>query len=79
MLRKIIYTEETPLLVLDLPQNLQGRRIEIIAFAIDDEKPALQKLPAATFAGTLSTADANDLRLHVEESRNDWNNDFTDR
>ncbi len=79
MLRKIINTKEDPTLVLDLPKNLRGRRIEILAFAIDEDAISDKKIPAGTFAGTLSHSDADELRKHIEQSRNEWSDPFTNK
>lgn len=77
MLRKIIYTQNDPVLVLDLPKNLQGRRIEVIAFSIDEET-ATENKPSvmADFFGTLSPENAEKLHEHVKQARNEWDRDF---
>lgn len=77
MLRKIIHTQQNPVLVLDLPKNLQGRRIEVIAFAIEEEAAADSK-PAtmADFLGTLSPENAESLHQHAKQARNEWDRDF---
>jgi hypothetical protein len=77
MLRKIIHTKHDPVLVLDLPQNLQGRRIEVIAFPIEedtvtDSKPSVM----ADFFGTLSPENAEKLHEHAKQARNEWDRDF---
>ena len=60
MLRKIIHTQQNGVLVLDLPKNLQGRRIEVIAFAIEEEAAAddSKAVTMADFFGTLSPENA---------------------
>jgi hypothetical protein len=79
MLRKIINTQQNAVLVLDLPKNLQGRRIEVIAFAVDDDIEINRKKPASTFFGSLSPLDAQDLRSYLEKSRDEWTDPFADR
>jgi len=73
MLRKIIHTQQNPVLVLDLPKNLQGKRIEVIAFAIEDEVAADSKpVTMADFFGTLSSENAASLHEHAKQARNEW-------
>lgn len=78
MLRKIIHTQENPVLVLDLPRNLQGRRIEVIAFAIEEDAPAEDTGTAsmADFFGTISAENAESLHQHTKQARNEWDRDF---
>jgi hypothetical protein len=77
MLRKIMETTNEPILVLDLPKNLQGRRIEVIAFPIEedtvtDSKPSVM----ADFFGTLSPENAEKLHEHAKQARSEWDRDF---
>jgi hypothetical protein len=77
MLRKIIHTQHDPVLILDLPKNLQGRRIEVIAFAIEDEAVNDKKNPVmADFFGTLSPQNAAELHEHAKQARSEWDRDF---
>ena len=79
MLRKIITTKEDATLVLDLPKNLRSRRIEILAFAIDEDLDNNKKMPAGAFAGALAIFDNEGLRKHVEESRSEWDSPYDNR
>lgn len=77
VLRRIIHTQQAPLLVLDLPQNLRGRRIEVIAFAIEDDAIVDNKNTVmADFFGTLSPENAEKLHKHAKQARNEWDRDF---
>ncbi|MEO7312708.1 MAG: hypothetical protein ABIX01_20145 [Chitinophagaceae bacterium] len=77
MLRKIIHTQKNPVLVLDLPKNLQGRRIEVIAFAIEEEATTDTKaVTMGDFFGTLSPEHAESLHQHAKQARNEWDRDF---
>jgi hypothetical protein len=77
MLRRIIHTQQDPLLVLELPKNLRGRRIEVIAFAIEDDAIIDNKNPVmADFFGTLSPENAEKLHEHAKQARNEWDRDF---
>ena len=77
MLRKIMETTNEPILVLDLPKNLQGRRIEIIAFPIEDDL-ATENKPSvmADFFGTLTPENAEKLHEHAKQARNEWDRNF---
>jgi hypothetical protein len=77
MLRKIIHTQHEPTLVLDLPKNLQGRRIEVIAFPIEEEV-TIQNTPSVMgdFFGTLTSENAEKLQDHAKQSRSEWDRDF---
>lgn len=75
MLRKIVQTDDSGELVLDLPKNLQGKQIEVIAFAVGEED-TIQKKPASFFAGTLSDEDAEELLNHVNDSGKKWGSPY---
>ncbi len=77
MLRKIMETTNDPILVLDLPKNLQGRRIEIIAFPIEEDTSTENKPSVmADFFGTLTPENAEKLHEHAKQVRNEWDRDF---
>ena len=77
MLRKIIHTKHDPVLVLDLPKNLQGRRIEVIAFPLEEDAPSeIKPSVMADFFGTLSPENAEKLHKHAKQSRTEWDRDF---
>lgn len=75
-----MHTPEREPLVLDLPQDLRGRQVEIIAFAVDEEGSSNnKKLPASAFYGILSPEFGDELRRHVESSREEWVSPFEDK
>ncbi len=77
MLRKIIDTPNEPILMLDLPKSLQGRRIEIIAFPLEEDTPVENKPSVmADFFGTLLPEDAEKLHEHAKQARSEWERDF---
>lgn len=76
MLRKIVHTDETGELVLDLPKDLQGKDVEVIAFAIEQGNETKQKKAASSFAGTLSNEDAEDLLNHVNDAGKNWGSPY---
>ena len=60
---------------LAIPNNYIGKEIEILMYALDEV--AEEKMPApqktmADFWGSISDDTAAELRKHVEESRNSW-------
>lgn len=63
--------------MLDLPKNLQGRRIEVIAFPIEEETTSENKPSVmGDFFGTLSPENAEKLHEHTKLARNEWDRDF---
>lgn len=60
----------------DIPQNYVGKKIEVIAFAIDEgEEEAQEVLPVNTmsqFWGVMSNTVADDLNEQIKLSRNEW-------
>jgi hypothetical protein len=77
ILRKIIHTQHDPVLVLDLPKNLQGRRIEVIAFPIEEDIATENNSSVmADFFGTLTPENAEKLHEHAKKARNEWDRDF---
>jgi len=74
MLRTII-TPQNNTFLLTLPDDLVGRKVEVIAFALDEEpvqQPILQNLKPSQMRGFLSAASADAMQLHTEQSRNEW-------
>lgn len=77
MLRKIIDTQHHEMLTLELPEDLQGKRIEVIAFAIEEEAAAENKpVTMSEFFGTLSPENAEILFQHTKQARSEWERDF---
>ena len=76
MLRTIITPKKNAILI-DLPDHLVGRKVEVIAFAIDEENNIKDeekggKLKPSKMRGFLSPKSAEALKLHTEKSRNEW-------
>jgi hypothetical protein len=73
MIRAIVSTTNNQL-ILPIPDNLVGKQLQVIAFAID-EPIVTAKTPKATsklsdrFAGKLSPAITKDLNGQLEQSR----------
>jgi hypothetical protein len=59
-------------------QKPAGRRIEIIAFAIEEDTPAEDTKTAsmADFFGTVSPENAESLHQHAKQARNEWDREF---
>ena len=59
----------------DIPKNYVGKKIEVIAFAIDEAQQEQEALPVNTMAqfwGVMSNATADDLNEQIKISRNEW-------
>ncbi len=63
------------ILSVPIPDNLVGRELEVIAFAIDEpQQPKKRdKLKPSEFAGKLSEEGYDALQKHVQQSRDEWN------
>ena len=78
MVRTSITPDQTDI-HLSVPQNYVGRKLEVLLYPVDEldeqvEKP-LKKKPS-DFIGTMSNEEADMLRKHVEQSRNEWERNF---
>jgi plasmid replication initiation protein len=78
MLRTIITPKKNAILI-DLPDHLVGRKVEVIAFAIDEEvennlneEEKKEVLKPSKMRGFLSPKSAEALKLHTEKSRSEW-------
>lgn len=74
MVRTIIKPSNN-ILSVPIPDNLVGRELEVIAFAIDEpQQPEKEnKLKPSEFAGKLSDEGYDALQKYVQKSRDEWN------
>lgn len=73
MIRTII-TPENQDLYLHIPESYVGKKIEVIAFAVDEAAIEPKKMKMADFWGTISDETAAELHKETTDSRNDWEN-----
>jgi len=74
MVRTLITPQQQHISIL-VPQNYVGKKIEVIAFAIDEAQQEQEVLPINTMAqfwGTMSNETASDLQEQTKISRNEW-------
>ena len=71
MVRTIV-TPENQDIHLQVPESYIGKKIEVIAFAIDEEDIQPKKMKMSDFWGTISDETAAQLHKEVIESRNSW-------
>lgn len=73
MVRTII-TPKNNTVLLTLPDNLVGRKVEVIAFALEEEttQHISENLKPSQMRGFLSAASAEAMQQHTEQSRNEW-------
>ena len=75
MLREIL-TSNNNNLIIRLPDDLVGKRIEVIAFEVVDEKDnnesLVQKVKPSELRGFLSEKSAILLHNHINQSRSEW-------
>lgn len=79
----MIRTEVTPLnqtIQIEVPKKYIGKKIEVLLYAIDELNEEVSPKSSAKlstkYRGMLSTENANEIRKHVEQSRNDWEERF---
>jgi len=74
----MIKTILTPLnnsIIIQIPNNYIGKKIEILLYALDevtDDNETSTKKTMADFWGTLSDETANELHKNVTEIRDSW-------
>lgn len=75
MVRTII-TPQNNTLSLSIPDDLIGRKVEVIFFAIDEASVTTEvsqpKLKPSQMRGFLSTTTAEVMQLHTQQSRDEW-------
>jgi len=71
MVRTILTPEHTHI-ELDIPAEYVGKKIEIICFSLNELEPPQAKKSMSDFWGTLSDQTSDDLRKHIQDSRNEW-------
>lgn len=74
MIRKVI-TPDNQTIQFSIPESYVGKKIEVIAFAIDEGKHEQEKLPVSTMAqfwGAMGKETADDLHDQIKRSRNEW-------
>lgn len=82
MVQTSVSSTNNNILVLPLPEQYRGKDIEVLIYSKDElitpPQTEQQKQPVtlADFMGTISKEDAEQLRLHTEKAREEWNRDF---
>lgn len=71
MVRTIV-TPENQDIYLQVPKSYIGKKIEVIAFAVDEELIEPKKMKMSDFWGTISDETAAHLHKEIIESRNSW-------
>lgn len=79
MVRTSITPEQTDI-HLSVPEIYVGRKLEVLVYPVDeltDElEPKKNKKKPSDYIGTMSNQEAEELRKHVEQSRNEWERNF---
>ncbi len=73
---KTIVTPQNNSLLLAIPNKYIGKEIEILFYALDEvseEKNNMSKKSMADFRGILSDSDYQELKMHTEQARKEWN------
>jgi hypothetical protein len=71
MIRTVV-TPENQDINLHLPESYVGKKIEVIAFAIDEASQEPKKMKMSDFWGTISDETAAELHKEVAKSRDEW-------
>lgn len=73
MVRTILKTERNSI-TLQLPDDLVGKTVEVIAFEVDDIIPEpASKLKPSQLRGFLSKDIAEKMQEHIQKDRDAWN------
>ncbi len=72
---KTIVTPQQNNINLAIPNNYIGREIEVLVYAKDEleEQKLRPKKTMADFCGVLLDNDYQSLKLHTQQSREEWN------
>ena len=74
MIRTILKPENNVVL-LNIPDELVGKNVEVTAFAIDEEvqtEAPKEKLKPSQMRGFLSKETADAMEQHIQKSREEW-------
>lgn len=72
---RTVLTPKSQTIHFEIPENYVGKKIEIIAFTLDEEqqeKPPITINTMAQFWGTMSNETADDLNEQIKIGRNEW-------
>ena len=69
---RTILTPDTKTVTFDIPENYLGKKIEVIAFAIDEGVEIPTKKTMADFRGIISKERADELNRAVLKSKDEW-------
>lgn len=73
MLRTILKPEQNKI-TLQLPDDLIGKTVEVIAFEVEDiEVKNTNKIKPSEMRGFLSVKDAQKMQERIQKDRNEWN------
>jgi hypothetical protein len=71
MIRTVVTPDDQDI-YLHIPESYVGKKIEVIAFAVDEAVPEPNKAKMADFWGSISDETAAELHKETTESRNSW-------
>jgi len=79
MIRTVIIPDNETI-QLEVPEKYIGKEIEILLYAVDELNEDISRKSggklSAKYRGMLSTETANEIRKHVEQSRDEWEERF---
>lgn len=73
MVRTILKPEQNKI-TLQLPDDLIGKTVEVIAFEVEDTDVKItNKIKPSEMRGFLSARDAQKMQEHIQKDRDEWN------
>lgn len=73
MVRTILKPEQNKI-TLQLPDDLIGKTVEVIAFEVEDTDVKItNKIKPSEMRGFLAAKDAQKMQEHIQKDRDEWN------
>ena len=74
MIRTLI-TPTSDKVILNIPKNLIGKKLEVIAFEIEEDKEVIkkkEKISAKSLRGKMSKEESKELQSYIKQVRDEW-------
>lgn len=77
---KTIITPDKKDILISIPENYIGKKIELIYYTLDEiqesRQPLTNKMKPSDFIGTMSKELGEEMQAYIKKSREEWERDF---
>lgn len=76
---KTVVTPQHRQIVINVPSNYVGKKVEILLYALDEVETERKNAPQKSlsdYCGVLSESDYQSLNAHIQQVRSEWDRDI---